>query len=141
MKKVEALLIAATVLFLSAFAAVGVDYTSSTWVDGEGVIQSQYTLWGGPFTTFSQWTLSSNGALHYTGDYTNGGAIRWTVTPPKDPKTLKEYWEDKPSIFVSSFSRTGFPARSTTPSFASTFNSFGSRFGGSTFKPITGFGS
>lgn len=139
-KAVETLLVAAIVLFLSALSVTGIDYTSSTWVDGNGVIQSQYTLWGGPFTTVSQWTLSSAGALQYTGDYLNGGKIRWTVTPPKDPANLREYWEDKPSIFVSSFSRTGFPTRSTEPSFASTFNSFGSRFGGSKFKPISGFG-
>lgn len=140
MNYLKAVLVAALVLFLSAVAVSGIDYTSNTWVDGNGVIQSQYTYWGGPFTSYSQWTLSSSGALQYTGNYLNGGAIRWTVTPPKDPANLKEYWEDRPSIFVSSFSRTGFPARSSTPSFASTFNSFGSKFGGSKFKPIGGFG-
>lgn len=139
-KAVKAVLVAALVAMMIFMGiAAGVDFQSSTISNGHGVVTSYYGLYNGPTFSTQCYQFDTTGAFAYSGSFKNGGQISWTVTPPKDPENLREYWEDKPAVFTSTFTRTGFPehvSKSSGSDFINRFNAFGAR-ASPTFKPIS----
>ncbi len=133
MKKVAIIL----ALFLIIGLGTGMDFTKTTTATGKGTVTDIITFKNSPFAAAQTWKFTSDGSLFYSGDYYNGGQVRWTVTAPSDTRTLREYWEDKPAIFTSSYSRTGFPAAKPKGNeFLTTFNEVAGR-NNPNFKPIT----
>jgi len=106
MRKIAAVLI----LLLFSGAVAGMDFTKTTTATGKGIVTDTIIFKDSPFAAAQVWKFTSDGSFSYSGDYYNGGKVRWTVTAPAETRTLREYWEDKPAIFTSSYSRTGFPA-------------------------------
>ena len=133
MKKVAMVL----ALFLIIGLGAGMDLTKTTTATGRGTVTDTITFKNGPFAAAQTWKITSDGSFSYSGDYYNGGQVRWTVIAPSDTKTLREYWEDKPAIFTSSYSRTGFPAAKPKGNeFLTKFNEVAGR-NNPNFKPIT----